>query len=114
MKKALSICILFLTISLSGFAQNNKLVKKVDAIVKELNDQITSVDKSLALTDDQITQLKAIHIDRLKELQKAKKEGADKSSNKEINKKYYSKIFKGLLTMEQKKAYKTVKENRKK
>jgi len=114
MKKSLLACILLLGISLSGFAQNDKLMKKADALVAEMNTEITSVDESLALTETQTTQLSTIHYDRLSELKKAKEAGADKSKNKEINKKYYSKIFKGLLTNEQMKARKTAKENSKK
>lgn len=111
MKKSLFACILLLGISISGFAQNDKLMKKADALVDEMNTQITSVDESAALTEAQKGQLQTIQYERLSELKKAKKAGADKSENKEINKKYYSKIFKGLLTKEQMKARKTAKEN---
>lgn len=113
MKNLFFTCVFFLGLSISGFAQNDQIVEKANTIVKEMNDEIMSVDKSLALSKDQEAQLKTIHVNRLKELRKAKKEGADKSGNKEINKKYYQKIFKEVLTKDQIKARKTAKENSK-
>ena len=111
MKKVIFTCLFFLGFSISGFAQNDKITKKAEAITQEMNDEIVSVDKYLALSEEQMFQLKTIHVNRLKELQKAKKTGADKSQNKIINKKYYQKIFKEVLTKEQIKARKTAKEN---
>ncbi len=73
MKKIIVTCILLLAITLSGFSQSNKLKEKADNWVNNLNTEIISVDKSLALTEVQKKQIVAIQVERLKELKKAKK-----------------------------------------
>jgi len=113
MKKIITVCILFLGMTFTGFAQSDKIVSNANELVKELNDNIISVDKSLALTEEQKSQIQQIHIDRLTELKQAKKEGKDKEANKEINKKYYQKIFQQVLTKPQIKANKEAKEKSK-
>jgi hypothetical protein len=113
MKNVITTCILFLGLTFTGFAQSDKIVEKSKDLVNQLNDEITSVDKSLALSEEQKSQIQQIQIDRLTELKKAKKEGKDKEANKEINQKYYQKIFKEVLTKPQMKARKQAKENKK-
>ena len=106
MKKIIVASILFLGFTISSFSQSQKLQEKVNDIVKELNSEIIAGDKSQALSDEQKVQIYTIHIERLKELNKAKKNGADKSDKKEINKKYFQKIYKEVLTKDQLKARK--------
>lgn len=113
MKNIITTCVMFLGLTFIGFAQSDKMVEKSNDLVKQLNDEITSVDKSLALSDEQKSQIQQIHIDRLTELKQAKKEGKDKEGNKEINQKYFQKIFKEVLTKPQAKARKQAKENNK-
>lgn len=110
MKKLLFTCILFIGFTIAGFAQSDKIKKKANDWVNSLNTEITSVDTSLALTESQKEQITAIQVERLVELKKAKKEGADKEANKAINKKHFQKIFKDVLTKEQMKARKIAKE----
>lgn len=104
MKKIIITSILFLGLTLSGFSQSKKLMDKAQGFVDKLNAEITAVDKSLALTDEQKSQILDIQVDRLKALRDAKKEGASKEENKEINKSHFQKIYKEILTKEQKKA----------
>ena len=113
MKNVITTCILFLGLTFAGFAQSDKIVEKSKDLVNQLNDEITSVDKSLALSEEQKSQIQQIHIDRLTELKKAKKEGKDKEANKEINQKYYQRIFKEVLTKPQMKARRQARENKK-
>lgn len=113
MKNIITTCVMFLGLTFIGFAQSDKMVEKSNDLVKQLNDEITSVDKSLALSDEQKSQIQQIHVDRLTELKQAKKEGKDKEANKEINQKYFQKIFKEVLTKPQMKARKQAKENNK-
>lgn len=113
MKKIILTSIFFIGLTISGFAQSEKLSKKVEAIIVKLNNQITSVDASLALTDNQKKQLTFIHINRLQELRKAKKEGANKNVNKDINKKYFQRIYKNVISKEQRDALKKAKQKSK-
>tara|TARA_R110001592_G_scaffold307684_1_gene581573 strand:+ start:175 stop:516 length:342 start_codon:yes stop_codon:yes gene_type:complete len=113
MKKLIFTCIFFIGFSVAGFAQSDKIKEKANEWVNNLNTEIVSVDKSLALTELQINQITVIQVERLIELKKAKKEGADKEGNKAINKKHFQKIFKEVLTKEQMKARKTAKEKSK-
>ena len=111
MKKIFFTCILFLGLAMTGFAQSDKMKEKATEKVEELNAQILAGDKSQGLTEAQKEQVYNIHIERLKELRKARKEGADKERNKEINKEYFQKINKEVLTKEQKKAKKEGKDS---
>tara|TARA_R110002072_G_scaffold213959_1_gene371120 strand:- start:403 stop:747 length:345 start_codon:yes stop_codon:yes gene_type:complete len=106
MKKILFTGIFFLGLAITGFAQSDKLKEKANEKVEELNSEIVAGDKSQALTDEQKTQIYNIHIERLKELKQAKKDGADKETNKAVNKKHFQKIYKEVLTKEQMKARK--------
>lgn len=113
MKKIIITSILFLGFTVAGFAQSDKITEKANEWVNNLNTEITSTDESLALTETQKTQIVAIQVERLMELKKAKKAGADKEANKAINKKHFQKIFKEVLTKEQMKARKAAKEKSK-
>lgn len=111
MKKIIFTGILFLGLAMTGYAQSDKMKEKATEKVEELNAQIMAGDKSQGLTEAQKEQVYSIHIERLKELKKARNEGADKEKNKEINKKYFQKIYKEVLTKEQKKAKKEGKDS---
>lgn len=113
MKKLIFTCILFIGFTVAGFAQSDKLTEKANEWVNNLNTEIVFTDTSLALTELQKTQIAAIQVERLMELKKAKKVGADKEANKAINKKHFQKIFKEVLTKEQMKARKATKEKSK-
>ena len=113
MKKLIITSLVLLGLTLSGFAQSDKLNEKANEWVNNLNTEISSVDKTLALSENQKNQLVAIQVERLSELKKAKKEGADKEANKAINKKHFQKIFKEVITKEQMKARKIAKEKSK-
>jgi len=98
---------------MTAFAQSEKLIEKANEKVEELNKQILAGgDDTLALTDAQKAQIQALHIERIKELRKAKKAGGDKDGNKVINKKYFQKIYKEILTKQQMKAKKIGKEKK--
>ena len=114
MKKLIFTCILSLGLAATGFAQSEKLIEKANEKVEELNSQILAGgDDALALTDAQKEQIQALHIERFKELRKATKAGGDKEGNKVINKKYFQKIHKEILTKEQMKAKRKGKEQNK-
>lgn len=111
MKKIIITTILFLSIAISGFAQSDKMKESAKEKVEALNKEILDGNKTLGLTDAQKIKIYNIHIERMKEIRKANKEGADKDEKKEINKKYFQKIYKDILTKEQLKARKKGKDN---
>ncbi|TXG36064.1 hypothetical protein [Seonamhaeicola maritimus] len=113
MKKTILAITLFVGVSISGFAQTDKMKETANEKVEALNTEIIAGDISQALSDEQKTQIYTIHIERLIELRQAKKDGADKEANKVINKKYFKKIFQEVLTKEQMKARKAAKEKSK-
>ena len=110
MKKILLTSLLFLGLSVSGFAQSDKMKETATEKVEQLNEEIIAGDKSIALSTDQKTKIYNIHVERLEALRAAKKEGANDETNKAINKKYFQKIYKEVLTKEQLKARKKGKE----
>jgi len=110
MKKILLVLILISGFTFSSFGQSEKLKEKATELVEKLNTQITAGDKSQGLSDEQREQVAAIHIERIKESRKAKKDGASEEDIKAINKKYYKKVYDEVLTKEQKQARKKGKE----
>ncbi|MDG5490067.1 hypothetical protein [Psychroserpens sp. SPM9] len=110
MKKILFTCILFLGLTMTGFAQSAKMKEKATEKVEQLNAEIVAGDKSLALSDAQKEQIYNLHIERLQALKKVNKDGGDKAAKKEVNQKYNQKIYKEILTKKQKKARKAGKE----
>ncbi|WP_345006800.1 hypothetical protein [Snuella lapsa] len=114
MRKIGILCVLCFGLTFTSSAQSDKLDEKVGVLVEKLNKDIASVNQSLALTNNQKSQIKDIHIERLKALRVAKKEGFNKEKNQEINKKYYQQIFANVLTKEQKKALRELKGKEKK
>lgn len=112
MKKIFFTCLLLIGLTATGFSQSDKLKEKVTEKVEELNSQIIAGDESLALTDVQKEKVANIHIERIKEYRKAKKEGVSEEDIKAIQKKYFQKIYKEVLTKEQIKARKKGKEKK--
>ena len=110
MKKIIFTCLLLIVFTATGFSQSDKLKGKATELVEKLNTQITAGDKSQALSDEQKEQVSTIHIERIKESRKAKKEGASEEEIKAINKKHYKRIYTEVLTKEQKQARKKGKE----
>lgn len=104
MKKIIFTSILFLGIAMTGFAQSDKLKEKATEKMEELNSEIISMDKSLALTDSQKQKIEIVHIERIKEVRKARKDGRDQEDIKAINKRYFQIIYNDILTKDQKKA----------
>ena len=111
MKKIIFTLMLCFTVSATVFAQSDKLKAKATEKVEQLNTEILVGDKTQALSEEQKAQIFQVHVERIKALRKA---GAEKEELKEINKKYYQKIFKEILTKEQIKARKAGKEKTKK
>lgn len=105
MKKLIFICLLFVGLSATGFAQSDKMKEKANAAIEKLNKDLVGIDKSLALTEDQKTKIYDIQINRLKELKEIQKAESDKEKRKEIskpvNKKYYKMIYTEVLTKKQ-------------
>jgi len=102
------------TVSATVFAQSDKLKAKATEKVEQLNTEILEGDKTQALSEEQKAQIFQVHVERIMAARKARKAGAEKEELKEINKKYYQKIFKEILTKEQIKARKAGKEKTKK
>ena len=104
--------IIFTAILLIGFAQSDKMKEKAKEKVEQINTQITTSDKSLALTDEQREQIFIVQINMMKEVKVLRKEKAEKNAIKAVYKKYGQKIFKEILTKEQMKARKISRENK--
>ncbi|RMB64146.1 hypothetical protein EAX61_01855 [Dokdonia sinensis] len=111
MKKIFVTLVLLVAFTLSGTAQNKKLLEKANEKVEALNKEITSQDKSLALTDIQKEQISEAHLARLTESKALRKSGAEKADIKAVNKKYNQKIYKEILTKKQLKARRAGKKN---
>ena len=110
MKKIIFTSILLLGFAFVGQAQSQKLKSLATEKVEELNAQIMKGDPSAALTEDQKSQIAEIHMERIKETRKIRKEGGSKDDLKAANKKYFKKIFSEVLTKEQRQANKAGKE----
>jgi len=114
MKKIVYIFTLLLGLSFTGHAQSEKIKEKATEKVEQLNNEIIASDESLALSDMQKSEIHQIHVERIKAVRKARKAVAEKEELKEINKKYYQKIFTDILTKEQRKTRKSGKGKSKK
>ena len=112
MKKLIFTLLLIIGFAATGFSQSDKMKEKAIAKVEQINNQIISVDKSLALTVEQRKQILEVQMTKMQEIKKLRKGDADKDAIKVVSKKYNQKIFKDILTKEQMKARKQAK-NRK-
>jgi hypothetical protein len=111
MKRLTFLCILFLGVSTINFAQSEKILKKATELVDKLNTEIEKGDKSLSLSAAQKEKITAIHVERLTELKKLGK-AASKDDKKALNKKFFSKVYKEVISKEQLKARKKGKEKK--
>lgn len=110
MKKIIFICVLFIGLGLTGFAQSEKVKEKATEKVEQLNNEIMAADESLALSEEQKTQIHKIHVERIMAARKAKKSGVSEEEKKALQKTYFKKIYNDVLTKEQIKARKAGKE----
>lgn len=114
MKKIASLLILIIAIySQNSIAQSKKIVKIDETATQkviEMNELIAKTDKTLEMTEEQITYTKKIWISKILEINKIRKDVKDvnilKTKLKEINKEYNNKIYQEVLTKKQEKAYK--------
>jgi hypothetical protein len=114
--KLLMSAILIIAFSSTSFAQDKATIEATKKVT-ELNQELTSVDKSAALTDEQQKEITALYVEKTKAIKKIKKGVADEKEqkiqiqalNKELGKKVY-----GLLNKEQQAAKKAAKKSAKK
>ena len=118
MKNILCICILLIGFTMTAVGQNKKMEAKAEKKIEKLNTQITSVDKSAALTDEQKKEIMVIELKKLKAIKALRKEVKDKDDLKEkikeLNKEAGKEVSKNVLTKEQRKARKTARQQKKK
>jgi len=115
MKKTILTFLFVLGLVVTTTAQN-KIETTAQEKVDELNTELISVDPSLALTEAQKAQIFEIHVQRIKEARNVNKTEQDKEKIKElrkgVNKKYFQKIYKDVLTKEQSKARRELKKKK--
>ncbi|MGY5354932.1 hypothetical protein [Wenyingzhuangia sp. IMCC45467] len=99
--RTLTLSLLLMTFTFVGFSQSKKVTKKAEQWTKELNEQIISVDQSLALNDEQTEKIIGIQTQRMEALKELNKTGGTQEEKKEINKKYFQQVFKEVLTKDQ-------------
>ncbi len=110
MKKLIIILIAILAFTISCYSQSNIIDKKAEKYVEKMNNYITSVNKDLALSNEQrvkileIQKLRIVAHDKIKEQENnlAKR----RELNKPINKKYGRMINVDVLSKEQYEAFK--------
>lgn len=96
-------CLLFIFLSTTLFAQNDKLKQKVSEEIEQINSFIISEDKALALTEDQKNKMVDLTIQKRLAIFDFKKsdEKDDVEALKVIQKKYNVQIFSGTMSKEQ-------------
>ena len=104
MKKIIVTFIFTLAFVFTSFGQTEKMKEKALDLVKQLNTEITTGDKDLALSKEQQEKIYKIHLERLMEIKKANKAKATKEQKQVIQKKYFSQIYKDVLDNKQMKA----------
>lgn len=103
MKRIITTIIVILGLTLTVSAQS-KMKEKAAERADKLNTEIVAGDKSLALSDEQVAQITAIEMKRLKAARTLRKSNADKEEIKASNKKYFKEMYSDVLSKEQKKA----------
>lgn len=78
MKKLVFTLMMVIGMIATGFSQNDKVKEKALEKVEELNSQIVAGDSSLALNKDQREKIYDIHLKRIVETRKLRKNGAEK------------------------------------
>lgn len=99
--KRFFLSVVFTMITFLSFSQSEKMNEKAVEWTKTLNTQIISINESLPLNEEQTEKIVALQIQKLQEIKKIKDNGDDQKAKKAVNKKYYQKIFKEVLTKEQ-------------
>jgi len=109
MNKIIRFTALFVFLSTNLFAQNNKMIERANTLVEEMNSQIISEDKTLALSENQKLNIRELTTQRMQAIKDLKKSEANKEKRKEaqkaINKEYNQKINSKILSKEQRLAF---------
>ena len=109
-------CLLFVFLSTSLFSQNDKMIKRANERVEEINSLIISEDKALALTETQKTTMKGLMAKKIQALVAFNK--SDKKNSKEarnaLQKKHNAKIFNEIMSKKQLKAFYNARKNKNK
>lgn len=114
--KLKSILFILLAMVLSSgmaFSQSEKIKEKATEKVEELNQQITSVDASLALSAEQQAQLNELYVERMYTARKMKRADESEEAIKAFRKENWMSI-KAVLSKEQYRARRTAKANARK
>ena len=94
-------------------AQSAKLQQKAAEKVSQINELITSIDESLALSPEQTEKIQALQIKKIKDMRALKKSEATeeekKAQKKAINKAMNQEVNKNILSKEQRQAQKQAK-----
>lgn len=104
--------ILSLAVVLISFAslpaQSKKMVAKAEAKAVSMNEAISGVDETLALSDEQMASIQQLYVEGLQKMNAARKSADTKEAGKEavkpIRKELNKRIRKEILTKEQRKA----------
>lgn len=104
MKKIVITFILLIGMAFTSYAQSDKVKAKATEKVEQLNNEIAAADETLTLSDEQKAKIHQIHVDRIMAVRKANKSGASDEEKKSLQKEYFQKIYKEVLTKEQLKA----------
>ena len=101
----------------TSFAQSDKMQTKAAAKVEKMNQAITSIDESLALTAEQTEKIIALQVQNMEDMRALKKSDASeedkKAQKKELNKAFKKEVSNNILSKEQKAAQKAAKAARK-
>lgn len=108
-------CLLFIFLSTTLFAQNDKLKQSVIKEIENVNSLIISEDESIALTEDQKTKMIDLTVQKRLEIQTFKKSDKkdDNEALKAIQNKYNVQIFNETLSKEQKVALNNARKKKK-
>lgn len=108
-------CLLFIFLSTTLFAQNDKLKQSVNKEIENVNSLIISEDESIALTEDQKTKMIDLTVQKRLEIQTFKKSDKkdDNEALKAIQNKYNVQIFNETLSKEQKVALNNARKKKK-
>ncbi len=89
-------------------AQSAKMKERASKKSAEINEYIVSIDKDLALDEEQITKIDEVQLEKLMKIKELKKEKGDTEETKKmikaLHKEYAKKINKEILRKEQRQA----------
>lgn len=104
--------VVFLGFGLAATAQSQKQKDKAMEQVKELNTQLTDIDKTLALSEEQMEKIMMLEIKKTKDMRAIKKNDGTNEDKKEKRKEYRN-ALKEVLTKKQNKALRAAKKKNK-